>query len=828
MKPISIRLFLCGTIALGVGLPPNALAQGIEEVIVTARQREEAISDVPASITAFSSDVIDRAKIERAEDFIALTPGVAMVDTAEVGDTQVSIRGINTTRDAEANFAFIVDGILYTNPSAFNREFANLKQIEILKGPQGALYGRSASAGAIIVTTQKPSNEFHGDIKLSAGSQETYYVSASGGGPLVQDQLYGSIHVDYRDSEGFFKNQFLNNKKVVDNFENYNVSGRLVWEPREDVSFDMRAHYGEVDSASITFNAAFALADASGNTPSPFYEDVNAHRFVFQPNLIPTNEQESKDVSFRFDWDMGWADLTGWFLYSDIEQDFFADGTSGAFGFFATDPPCVNSLATLFAQGVTLPAPQILGPTFATSFLGPYTPTACDGYQYQIRNQEDKSFEVRLSSPGDQQLRWQLGFYYLDLEREVGVSQLRDDGNALPKSLVNPLTEALVHDEFNTEVFAVFGNVQYDIREDLEVSLAIRYDREDREASSKVPPPSQQRSVFVDYTIAALGCDDGLPGSPLNPGYVDFANCVTNNSLPSRNEVFDEVQPKVSIRWDARDNLALFASWGRGFKSGGFNNHGSQATIDLFFNNPAVGAGLSIRDRFEKETSDAFEVGFKSTIAGGQVRLEGALFHTMVDDMQVFNFFVGPFGLLRVVSNIDEASITGGELAASVDFNDNWTFFGGVGITNGIIDKNRNRPQTVGNKIPYTPDYTYNLGAEFFEENLFMGADLIVRVDYNTVGPTWFSEVQKGDLTPGLFTPAGFGLNGWSLTQRESFSTVNARFGFQTETWGLHAFVKNLTDEKYLEEVIPAPEFGGSFIHPGNRRAWGLEATYRF
>ncbi len=226
-----------------------------------------------------------------------------------------------------------------------------------------------------------------------------------------------------------------------------------------------------------------------------------------------------------------------------------------------------------------------------------------------------------------------------------------------------------------------------------------------------MPPPDVQRSRFVDYTTAFFGCDDGVAGSPLNPAFVDFTTCTINNAIPDRSEVWDEIQPKVSLRWDVVEQVSLFASWGRGFKSGGFNNLGSQATIDLFFDNPGVNAGLSIADEFDKETSDAFELGFKSTLAGGRAKVEGAVFHTLIDDMQFFNFFVGPFGLLRVVSNIDEASITGGELALAISVTDQISVFSGVSYLDGTIDKNRNRPQTEGNEIPYAPEFTFNIGA---------------------------------------------------------------------------------------------------------------------
>jgi iron complex outermembrane receptor protein len=134
-------------------MPEFAVAEGegamIEELVVTARRRAESVQDVPGTVTAIGQSTIEGAGVERVEDFIRLTPGVTLVNTAEVGDTQVNIRGINGARDAENSFAFIVDGILHTNPAAFNREYPALQQIEVFKGPQGAIYGRNAAAGAV-------------------------------------------------------------------------------------------------------------------------------------------------------------------------------------------------------------------------------------------------------------------------------------------------------------------------------------------------------------------------------------------------------------------------------------------------------------------------------------------------------------------------------------------------------------------------------------------------------------------------------------------------------------------------------------------------------
>ncbi len=274
----------------------------IEEIIVTARRRSERLQDVPGSVTVLTASVIESAGIRRPEGFIALTPGVTMVNAAEVGDTQVNIRGINGARDAETSFAFVLDGILHTNPAALNREYTNLQQVEIFKGPQGAIYGRSAAAGAIIVTTAKPGNESEFSGRASFAEDNTFNGVVSYSGPLIQDQLYFNLSADYRESDGFYRNSFQNNAAVVDTFESTNINGRLVWDVNESLSIDTKFRYGEVDASSITFNSIFhlpVLAEAFMN-PSAF-QDANDFDFLFQPNIISDNDQEVFEFSSRFD-----------------------------------------------------------------------------------------------------------------------------------------------------------------------------------------------------------------------------------------------------------------------------------------------------------------------------------------------------------------------------------------------------------------------------------------------------------------------------------------------------------------------------------------------
>jgi len=806
-----------GALLLSTSWTGTAFAQpAIEEIIVTARQRAESLQDVPASITAFTTEQLERAGVQRAEDFIYLTPGVSIVDTAEVGDTQVNIRGINGSRDAENSFALIIDGILHTNPAALNREYANLQQIEILKGPQGAIYGRNAAAGAIIVTTKKPGDEFTGEFKASAANDDSYYASAYMSGP-ISDNAGASFQVDWRDTDGFYFNEILGTKSV-DDFENYNISGRFVFEPSETSSVDVKARYGEVEAASISFNPAFAasfLADLFGNPL--LFEDVNEHNFRFVNQIDPYNDQDALEISVKYDQEFDWGSLTAWGLYSDIDNAFGSDGTSGAFGFFFQEPACIASIDALNAAGVTLPPPQFLGPDAPSSILGPYTPTACDGTQYQERFQDDISFEIRLASPQDQELRWLLGTYFLDLNRRVGISTGVEDVNDVIPLLFIPAgqpnaTEQLVHDKFDSQVFALFGNIAYDVSDDVELSVALRYDREKRKVTNLVP--TDARSTYIDFNPT-----DGFQGGdPINPGLNPAINPA--GTIADQKRTFEELQPKISVTWDIDESTTLFANWGIGFKSGGFNNAGSEATVDLFIND-FLGTSVDIDDFFREETSSAFEAGFKGSYFDDRLTLEGAGYYVSVDDMQVFEFFVGAFGLLRIVNNVDDVDIYGVEFAANAAVSEYLSIYGGFNVLDSEIKAYTVRPDTIGNKSPYTPDYTINAGMQA-QFPITDDIELVGRADYSRVGPTWFHTVQDQDQIS-LFGPANYG-----KTQRDAYDIVNLRIGIEAENWAITGFAKNLFDKKYLEEVIPAPQFGGSFIHPGDKARYGVEVLYRF
>jgi iron complex outermembrane receptor protein len=865
MKIAKSRLFALAAAhgAALLAVPPALQAQApsgqLEEIIVTARQREERIEDVPVSITAFTASEIKNAGIERPTDFIALTPGVSQVQTAEAGDLQLNIRGINTGRDAETNFALVIDGVLQTNPQALNQELSGVTQIEVLKGPQGALYGRNALAGALIMTTRKPGEEWQSEVTAGYGSDNTYKGSLYFGGPLGES-LRGSLAAYTRHTDGQWKNLKNDCDDCVDKFEETGVSGRLLFELAGG-ELDFKAKYSQLESGAINFNAAIALADIAPFFGDAFYEDPNQHDFRYINNVDPENEQENVNLSLKGDWDVGFATLTSYLAYNDQTNYFLTDGTSDAFLLYAVDPTCqATNDENLADPGYAPPffaVPSSIWftdfipggePNDGAGFLPPYGPSSCGGYQYQQRDQEDVSLEVRLTSPGDQSLRWVAGAYLANIERQVVVSQGSDSGAGfrakgfVPTGGPNP-TDLLYDDDFTSKVYAVFGQLAYDLTDNLELALALRFDSEDREVSNNVPTCSASDTTSCRAQTASFS----FFSSPyINPAYTvneDFAT----DGIPDRSETFEQLQPKLSANWRLTEDFSIFASYGYGFRSGGFNSSGSAATVDTFYGPLCLGDSSSgpngpvyppactassvrnltdVNDTFKKEVSKAAELGFKSYLFDRSMSLNAAVFHTDVEDMQFFNFFAGPFGLLRAVTNLDEVTIQGAEVDARWQINSVFAVFGGYAYTDGNIDKYSGRPYTKDNEVPYAPEYTGNLGGE---ATFPMGSalELVARLDASFVGETWFHPVQE-ERVPNLFGFFGFGQGEYSKMKRDPYAVLNARLTLQSDRWGVTAWGRNVADEEYLAEIIPAPEFGGAFIHDAPGASYGLELSVRF
>ena len=853
-QAVLIGMSFTGTMISSAAIAQDSKAINTEadeniEIISISRKRPETLQEVPIAVNALSEQDIQSAGIERTGDFISLIPNISIVDSANVGDTQVTIRGIVSTRDAESTFAYVVDGVLMTNPNSFNEDLLDVAQIEVLKGPQGALYGRNAVAGAILVTTKMPTDNVEAIVRVAAGNNNSQRINGTISGP-ISDNLSGRLTLSTSSTDGFYENIFTGEDDVVDFLEDTSFKTRLFWYATDDLTFDFRFNRSMVEGGAINFNATFALPSFEQAFVQPNYnKDVNDHDFIFAFNVPGENEQETTELSVKADWDLDGFDVTTVLAYNDLDEYLLSDGTSASFYGYELTPQCQTDRLTLNNTPVALGGTNridLFGEFFApfgifppgvefTGVYGPYTPTSCDGYQYQERSQSDFSGEIRFTSDDNEaNLRWIAGAYFAEIERDVVVAYGADQGQGflrqayVPSTGPNP-TDLLFDDTFDTSVLSAFGQIEYDITEQLEIAFALRYDYEDRKVSNNVPNVSASGLNINTIVNGQVG--------PINPAFN-----VTPGGIPDRQRSFAQWQPKLTMGYEVDQDLNLYASYGVGFRSGGFNSIGTQGTLDFWFNasgtgtpGDAVNAQLRVSDEYEKEVTTNIEFGIKSKLLDDKLKVNAAIFDTRVDDNQFFEFFAGPFGLLRAVTTIDELSIRGVELDFEAQVTEDLSIFGGIGLLDSEIKENNNRPLSVGNKAPQAPEESFTLGAmhQYSFDNEMV---LTTRIDYQHVGETYFHTLQ-GEQVPTIWdffgtlgggVPPGPHPVDFSKASRDAYGTLNLRISLDTEHWNLAIYGKNITSEEYLQEVIPAPEFGGTFIHPSALDSYGIDFTYRF
>lgn len=196
----------------------------IDEILVTARKRTESIQDAPLSITAFNARAIEDAGIRETADFIQLTSNVTLAESQSVSTSFLTIRGLTQVRNGEIPVAVVIDGVLQFNNRQFVQQLFDVQQIEVVKGPQGALYGRNAAGGAIIINTKRPSNETEGYVKFGYGKGDEVLAEGSISTPIVEDQLFVRLSGRVINRSGYFTNitrqekddPFLTGRFVVD------------------------------------------------------------------------------------------------------------------------------------------------------------------------------------------------------------------------------------------------------------------------------------------------------------------------------------------------------------------------------------------------------------------------------------------------------------------------------------------------------------------------------------------------------------------------------------------------------------------------------------
>lgn len=862
-----LRLTASAAVILGAGAGA-AYAQDasdepsrVDDIIVTAQKREQSLQDVPIVVTTLSEQLLEDAGVHDIKDLQILTPGLTVTSTTNESITTARIRGVGTVGDnpgLESSVGVVIDGIYRPRNGVGFGDLGELQRIEVLKGPQGTLFGRNTSAGVINIITERPSFTPGFEAELTGGNFGAWGVAGSVTGGL-SDTIAGRVYVAARQRDGFYNvNTGVGPRTTTDdqNQDFWTVRGQLLILPSDTVSIRAIADYSHRQEYCCTAvqirsgpTAQLANLLAGGNGvrpavtgggfgPAPGYQMLPYSRTGFT-NRDTGQEIEDMGLSVEANIDLdlfGGSTLTSitgarsWSSVNGMDIDFSGmdllyRNQDGDYGF---------SLDTLSQEfrlaGSTDRLDWLVGGYFSSEDL-----SRQDSYYFGSAYANYVSLLLTTTVPG--------GPY----PGRVGCltasapfnSPLAIQGCAV--GVVAPSGPTFtpgqgVRDNYSVEsdTFALFTHNTFRLTDALDLTVGLRWTRDSKDLSGLQDNLNGNGAVCgaaagnagnIALAFGSAAAAQQAVGLLCLP----WSNFAFDNRVLSESFSDDAISGTINLSYDVTDDLMIYGSYSRGYKGAGYNldrvQTGVTPATSLFF--PA-------------ETVDSYELGLKSTLMDGSMLFNATAFHQTFSDFQLNTFL----GTAFVVESIPEVTSVGVDLDM-IWFTpvDGLSFQGGLTYTNteysnftaaDLSNPGRFGPLSLlpGNTMSFAPEWSAT-GAVTYEREiaggLMAGFNLSAKYtsEYNT----------KSDLLPAGIQQAMTLLNG-----RVSLGAADERW--TVELWG-----QNLTDEEYYQVVFNAPLQGtafqstvqpnGTFYNPaldtqtynaflGQPRTWGVTLRLRY
>ncbi len=707
---------LISTAAWSQDTPGNNV---IDEIIVTARHRTENIQSVPISMTAVSGNAIQEARITTLQGLEHSVPNLVFGETGSSGETHIGIRGIG---DFSRNIGFdtrvgvYLDGVFAGQSLAVDQGLVDLAQIEVLRGPQGTLFGKNSSSGAINITSNRPElGETSGEIRLGAGNLDSTTGQAILNLPLG-DTAAARFSLYTQQQDGYIKNLFTGKNNMSSDHTIGRLRLRFQPSDRLDIDFSYDFRSQDNDLLFLEPDGDWEIANGNPAAAANFVADQDA-------DLIDENTGSGGGLTIDYTLanDHVFTSITG---FRTVDRKVGSDEDA-------------TRLFTLDAR------------YFEDEF-------------------DHITQEFRLASPEDQSFRYVVGAFYFDQDAKTDRVIALGPGFGGPPEGVN----AAVQDSgVDTNNLALFVNGDIDLADRWTLSGGLRYTDEEKDA---------QIDQFV------------FPGFGL-------AEMIQENF--SRKE--DYVTATLNLQFQASDNVLTYFTFSNGYKAGGYNVDLVPTVDDLFF---------------EEETVNSFEIGLKSDLLDGRLRLNVTAFQAEYDDYQVFQFRFDPFSgtTALLVSNAASVTTKGLEVEGVAHFSDNFELAYGLGLTNaefddfpgGATDINGAPVNIAGNTLPRAPEVTANLTARY---HFTAGS---------TDGRASLSYTHRGEQ---YFNP-----DNRENSRQASYGLVNASLDLDiNENWSVGVWGQNLTDEVY-RGMRGVSFLGVPFSLYMQPLTYGVEAAYRF
>ena len=789
-----------------VATRPPALAQGspdavvdaattvkdrIDTVVVTARRRDEDLQIVPAAISVVGGDLLDKSYTVNTQGLSQLVPSL-YYNSANPRNTAYTIRGLgsNTLSISAANdgiepgVGFYVDQVYHGRPATAAFDFTDIEQVEVLRGPQGTLFGKNTAAGAINITSRAPTFKPEVNAEASVGDYGYMQAKASLSGPLFGDLIAGRLSAVLTQRDGVIQN--VRTGQDLNTLNNYAVRGQLLIVPSDDLKIRLTADMSDLDSDCCTqvyLRVGQSLRSAARQFPALA---ANLPASLGGPYAPP-----SIDVYDRL---------------SDIDSSLHIDTQEGGVS-------AIVEYDLEFAGLTSVTAWRYWD--WDVSNDRDFTGIPIQTTQRIPSRQDQYSQELRLASQGEGSLQYVAGVYFFSQKiagRPTSIygpaaaywllNPANFSGTTIPTNPANGQTLLDGYGQAGNSVFkmksyAVFGEVNYEVIDRLTATLGLRYTFEDKEGS---------------YATTVFGGLPTTPGTPLN-------NAKLSIFRPQSYTAADDggsLSGRFNVAYEFSDNLMAYASYARGYKSGGLNMSG--LPLDAT-NNPALTTAV-----IDDETNTTYEVGLKSTLVDGRATLNLAAFQTTVEDFQANIVSSLETAAIRSYpSNVPEVRVRGVEADANLLLFDGFSARLGIAYADGANTDYPNGPcpleaqtaATVACNLAGVPlsglsKWSGTLG---FDYELPMG-DGAIRLHSDTSVRSGYNSDASGSR----------------YTEIEGYSVTNASVGYRWDT-GLEVsvFVRNLLDEDYITALTIQTGNSGLILgQPSDPRLMGVTVRAAF
>lgn len=729
-------------VALQIGFTAPASAQSvIEEIVITAQKREENISDVPVAVSVLGRQQIEASFASNLEELQALVPSVSFRTGNTTRNSALTIRGIGTISfsvAAEPSVSTVVDNVVLGRSGQAFGDLYDLERVEVLRGPQGTLFGKNASAGVVNITTRRPGEELEGYISGTFYEDNEYQLRARISGPLTEE-LRGSLTVLNSEFDGYIQNVF--NNETINGYDKQGLRAMLQYDVSDSIeALFIFEDYEADNDCCVDLEARLSgRNDASEAAPTRGGDldlDQRLADHDFETRTLDSTTAMSIQIT---------ADLDGFTLTSITAQRSW-DNTEFREGDF-------TSIAGDSDQ-------PVFGVPFQLHDVGP-------------QEWQQFSQELRLASPTGEAFEYQVGLFYWNIESERSFTReascQNNDGqldaaiaNHLEFTLGLPNTPQDVADfiaannitcnandivsatgfmDTEFENYAVFGQGSYAVSDSFRLLAGLRYTWDD-----------------LSYNHNRFNNDEfGRRGVGVRPRFSDGNNQFDTDFSGSTDET--NVSGRVGVQWDFNDSTMVYATYSTGYKGPAFNVFFNMDPDDI---NP-----------IEAEESDTIEVGLKFAADWGLINL--AVYDTEIENFQANDFDDSDGTTITGFTNGGDVETQGFEADFLWQATDYLNFSGGFAVSDA--------ESTRGDPLPFAPDTKVTFAGSW-DIPLANGARWQVDGSYIYTDEKLSGNIGQTDENPFLLP---------------DYSILNASIGYHTEDDRLSITLigKNLTDESF-------------------------------